>query len=339
LRIQCEPLRMSETLTFDEPPGFPGGTMQFRVTGPKEPDAYLGECLKVLDGVGALSGKQAKALDQAIRDALVEVDGAARLASDKMAHDLATRSRVLAEGMALALRREHDVCLSPADIHLDIELLPPVDLFGEGVLVDHNLPDLGVTDPVQIDHALVHGFLAVGNLNLRVALMKHLGGIGGCGRHDLPLIDSRLRFLLAESDPDAQEGRFLRVQELAEVPEPDLSQTPAIDVDALLAARRLPEAKALRAWLRGVGGLSDSEVRESFHMVGESLGRAIRSDPGRAFRIAVITGAGALSLAMGGPPTSPGLDLLDAFLLERLVPEPGPYSFLSHTWPSIFSRA
>jgi hypothetical protein len=339
LRIQCQPLRVGETLTFDEPADFPEGAMQFRTLMPADSAAYLDECFAVLDSLEDLSPRQAKRLEPAIRDALVDVDDAARLASEKMSRDLSTRSPVLAAGMALALRREHGVQLNPADIQLDIELLPPVELFGEGVMVEHNLPDLGVTDPIETDHALVHGFLAVGNLNLRIALMEHLGGIGGCTANDLSLIDSKLRFLLAEADPGAQEDRLLRVQALAGVPEPDLSQTPVIDADALLAARGLPEARALRGWLRGVGSMSDDEVRDSFHVVGESLGRAVRSTPGKMLGIAVITAAGAASLAAGGPPTSPGLDLLDAFLLERLLPEPGPYSFLSHTWPSLFKRA
>jgi hypothetical protein len=71
----------------------------------------------------------------------------------------------------------------------------------------------------------------------------------------------------AETDPDAQERRLLRVLKLAE----------------------LPEARALRGWLRTADQLDDAEIR--------------------------------------GPST---------FLIDHVVDQPGPYSFLSDTWPSLF---
>lgn len=339
LRIDCEPLTISETLTHDEPPGFPEGAMQFRITGPAKPDEYLHECLKVLDRVAGLGAKEAEVLRSAICGALVDVNGAARLAHEGLKHDIETSSPIFAEGMALALRRKMEIDLNPTDIRLEIEAVPPQPLFGEGVLVHHNLASLGVGGPIEIDHALVHGFLAVGNLNLRIALMKHLGGIGGCGPNDLPLLDRKLSFLLPELDPGAQEEQLLRVQALAGAPEVDLSLKPAVDVDALLTARGLPETLALRSWLRGVGQMSDPEVLDSFHVISESLGSAFHSSVGKVIRIALISVSGALVAAAGGPPLSPELDLLDTFLLEQLLPEPGPYSFISRTWPSLFRGA
>ena len=35
--------------------------------------------------------------------------------------------------------------------------------------------------------------------------------------------------------------------------------------------------------------------------------------------------------------TGTGLGALDSFLVDKLVSAPGPYSFLSDTWPSLFT--
>jgi hypothetical protein len=76
--------------------------------------------------------------------------------------------------------------------------------------------------------------------------MERLSAISGCAPGELSVVDGKLRSLWAEADPDGQEQRLLRVLQLAELPEPDLTASPAVDVDKLLEARDLPETKALR---------------------------------------------------------------------------------------------
>jgi hypothetical protein len=338
LGLHCEPMSMSETLTHDEPPGFPDGAMQFRVPMMRDWEAYLDECLQTIQGQPGPAAQRRPALEEAIRGAIVRADGVGRVAEAQLARDLEVVSPLIAESISSVLARETKIVVDPSRISLEIEPVPTVPLFGEGVLIRHNLPELWPFKPYEIEKALVYGPLALGNLNLRIALMESLSGIGGCGPNDLPLFEAKLRFFLSELDPAAQEERMLRVQELAGIPEPDLRSENPVDAEALLEARKLPETRALRSWLRGVGSMSDAEVIDCFAGVTETLGQLVRSGPGKVFRIALLGGANTLSMAATGLPTSPGLDLLDAFVVERLLPEPGPYSFISRTWPSLFRQ-
>lgn len=81
-----------------------------------------------------------------------------------------------------------------------------------------------------------------------------------------------------------------------------------------------------------VDDLADAEITESFDAVREALGRAVHGTGGKVVRLAVNTAVG---LAPGGALIGAGLGALDSFLLDRVIAQPGPYSFLSHTWPSL----
>jgi hypothetical protein len=164
--------------------------------------------------------------------------------------------------------------------------------------------------------------------------MNRLHAISGCAPGELSMFDGKLNTLYAETDPDAHEQRLLRVLTLAELPEPDLDVSPAIDLDKLLEARDLPETQALRTWLRTVDQLDDAEIRESFRKVQEAMARAVHGRVGKVVRFAITTAVG---FVPGGNVIGAGLGVLDSFLVEKIIAEPGPYSFLSDTWPSLFA--
>jgi hypothetical protein len=328
LDIFCEGLTMAQSAPLLAPGSFPPGAMQFSAVRAGDEREYVSGCLREVHGISGLSHKQVKKLKLAIVASLVRFDDAGELTTAQTESDLSAGAPVLADGVAMALRDLTGATVDPTQIRLQVESR------GEGVVVvQSNLAGLVGIEEGWAHEVLEHGLLAVGGLNVRIELMERLQGISGCERDQLPLFASRMGSLMAQLDPDAHEERFLRVQTLAELPEPDLSRSPAIDVDALLDARALPEAQALRAWLRGVDDLADAEIMSSFDAVREALGRAVHSTGGKVVPLAVNTAVG---LAPGGALIGAGLGALDTFLLDRVIAEPGPYSFLSHTWPSLF---
>ncbi|MGH8574286.1 MAG: hypothetical protein ACREX8_17170, partial [Gammaproteobacteria bacterium] len=68
--------------------------------------------------------------------------------------------------------------------------------------------------------------------------------------------------------------------------------------------------------------------------VQEAVARAVHGKAGKVVRFAITTAAGFLP---GGAFIGTGLGALDSFLVDKVVAEPGPYSFLSETWPSLFT--
>jgi hypothetical protein len=151
--------------------------------------------------------------------------------------------------------------------------------------------------------------------------------------NDLPLFEEKLSFIVREIDPRLQEQRLDRVGTIAGLP--DASNDPTVDdVDMakLIEITSGPEVDEFRRWLRTTDSLSDEEVEDLLRPVREAIGKAVRSPAGKAVRLATTAGAGVLL-----PPVGIGLSAVDTFLVEKLMPEPGPIAFLSRLSHSVFS--
>jgi hypothetical protein len=323
LRVYCDPAG------FASQGGQEVGTVRAFGIQSADLQGYVSGCFREIHAIDGLSDKQVKKLKRAIADVLVDSSGALEPAGLQFDHDLRMSAPVLCDGLALAARDGHDLQLDPRAVRIEVDRIDDVT----------SKTDTNVAALLELDGATAHkiverGMLAVGSMNFRIGLMERLRGISGCGPEELPVLDGKLRSLEAEIDPDAQEQRLSRIVELAGLPGPDLTRSPAVDVDELLNVRGLPETEALRAWLRTADGLSDDEIRESFHKVQEALSRAVHGTAGKVVRFAVTTAAGFIP---DGGITGHAVGALDHFLLENVTAEPGPYSFLSTRWPSLFT--
>lgn len=79
---------------------------------------------------------------------------------------------------------------------------------------------------------------------------------------------------------------------------------------------------------------TDEEIEERIHSVKTKLAAAVTSEAGKAARFIATTGVGFVPVV--GPIAGIALSAADQFVLERLLPEPGPVSFLGQTYRSIF---
>jgi hypothetical protein len=324
LRIHCDLLTMGSTGDRLSP-----GHFQFSSLVAHDQRDYVSSCLQEVHRIPGLSDKQAKRLKRAIVGALTDAAGGGIEANRQLDRELDSNSPVLRDGIALAARAEFGLEFDAAKLRLAIDRVDGLTVHAES-----NLAALAGIDDEHAHQVVERGLLAVGGLTIRLELMQRLSAISGCMPDELPVFDGKLRALEAETDPDAQEQRLLRVLKLAELPEPDLSESSAIDVDKLLEARALPEAQALRAWLRTADRLDDAEIRESFNKVQEALARAVHGTAGKVVRFGITTAAGFIP---DGGVTSASLSAIDSFLVDRVIGEPGPYSFLSDNWPSFFT--
>jgi hypothetical protein len=138
-----------------------------------------------------------------------------------------------------------------------------------------------------------------------------------------------------EPGPDLPGGRACgRPSQLEIAQRPRVQEQAGIDLSRVLEICASDDCQEMRRWLRSTDALTDEQLHDSFHRVRERLQRAYHGAPGRVARLAVGTGIGAIpgiGLAAGV-----AFGALDSFLLEHVVREPGPYSFLSHRYLSIF---
>lgn len=186
------------------------------------------------------------------------------------------------------------------------------------------------------EHKLVErGILAVAGMNQRIHFMESFEAVTGFQADEVPLFERKLSLILRQVDPDAQEQRFERIATIGGLPGVDgLPAGSTIDVDRLLKLREDAECGELRRWLRNVDSETDEEINARFGSVRARLAAAVESRGGRVVRFLITSGAGAIPVV--GLAAGPLLSAGDAFLLERIIGKPGPATFLSRNYPSIF---
>jgi hypothetical protein len=202
--------------------------------------------------------------------------------------------------------------------------------------IDTNLvSDHGL--PVEQAHKIVErGILAAAGLNQRLRMMASFNAITGFQREEFPLFEEKLSFIARQVDPEAQEVRFERVVTIGGLPDvEDLMGTGGkVDVTKLLKIRDSNECRELRDWIRNVDAQTDAEIQSQFESVRSRLASLVGSKAGKSTRFLITTGSGFVPVV--GPIASPLLSAADQFMLERIVGKPGPATFLSSSYKSIF---
>jgi hypothetical protein len=184
----------------------------------------------------------------------------------------------------------------------------------------------------RADKAIEGALLGIAGLNQRIEEMESYQAVSGFRDAELSIAEAKFQVLAAQVDPRAQEERFGRVVSIAGLPDPEGEGT--VDVEKLLEVRESDELRQFRQWLRTLDKATDEEIAEMVGGIGPKVAEAVRSPAAKAVRLLVTTAAGftphvgaAVGLAVGA---------LDQFVLEKLIPEPGPVSFLGSTYPSIY---
>ena len=135
-------------------------------------------------------------------------------------------------------------------------------------------------------------------------------------------------------DPELLRARFRRVVELAKFSQPSRFNAESLDVERLLSVRESRECRDFRFWLLNSSDVSDEEIVAQLSGIRARIGNMVHGRPGKFTRWLASTGLGLLpgvGAVAGGV-----LGLFDAFLLERVVPRPGPLAFINGIYPSIY---
>jgi hypothetical protein len=185
----------------------------------------------------------------------------------------------------------------------------------------------------QTDKAVQDALLAIAGINQRIEEMESYEAVTGFRENELPIAEKKLSYLARQLDPEAQEERFGRVITIAGLPDPE-TVAGAVNVERLLEVRESRELREFRQWLRTLDNASDEEIAELVGSISAKVSEAVHSPAGKAIRFVASTLAGAIPIA--GPIAGVAVSALDTFLLEKIIPEPGPVSFIGTSYPSIF---
>lgn len=179
---------------------------------------------------------------------------------------------------------------------------------------------------------LSHIVSGVSNINQRIANMAEYRAISQFENSEAPLLFGRIHSLVTPANPANKEEAFLRVIEVTDLPE--FIESMRIDVAKLLEIRDTAECREFRYWLSTTDSIDDAKLKEIISGFRAKAASFIASGSGKAIRLAVNTGLG---LIPGyGTLVAAGEGIVDAFLLDKMLPSSGVLSFLNNIAPSVF---
>lgn len=179
------------------------------------------------------------------------------------------------------------------------------------------------------------GLGGISGLNVVIDDMRTYTALTGVQQDDLPVFDEKLDFLAGQLNPNGQSARLTRVLELTGLPDiayEEIAST--VKVEKLLEIRESPECRAFREWLWSSDDVTNEEIQQQFAGFRTKLSQFVRGKTGKTIRWAASTGPGLLPGL--GTLVGSAAGLLDTFLTEKVIKEPGPLSFLGKKYRSIF---
>lgn len=295
---------------------------------PRDREPHIKLCLGEIRSM-TLGKHTSRKVRHAIVDALLHFPEDAGLKSlEAMPRDLTRNVNLVYGATAAALAKKTGSAVSEDAFEIQIRLVDEHVFVADTDIAARFGLTIDETDKVVQD-----ALLAIGGLNQRLEEVEAYRAIVGFRTSELQLAQDKLAFLVREVDPDAQEERFDRVITLAGLPDPETAAG-TVNVDRLLDARETEELREFRHWLRTLDAASDEEIAERVASVRAKVSGAVHSDAGKVVRFLTTTGVG---LVPGvGAVAGIALGAADQFLLEKLLPEPGPVSFIGSTYRSIF---
>jgi hypothetical protein len=301
----------------------------FGIAGLAKPEEELQKQFRVLQRVSGLKNMQRAEVEEAVRNSLARCpSNFGQLLLNQLDSDLRNNSAALKTGITRLLSEALpglDLSSYKYDIRVD-ECQPRIFRIETPFAKDFQLA------PDKIHRVLQGAVGSVSNLNHRLSEMIEFSALAGFREEEAPILFGKVAGLMAAQNPEAAEGQFKRILEIADVP--DFEPNQKVDVDRLLSVRGSDECRAFRDWLSKAGSLSDAEIRDLTRGVKNKLSSLANSKSGRAMRFMATTGLGfvpAVGLVLG-----PASSFVDSFLVDRALKESAVLAFLSDSYPSLF---
>jgi hypothetical protein len=297
----------------------------------KDKEKLIHEALGEIRGMTTIGPRSSQRLRRALVGALVPIpEGAGQLTHESLPNAFIENVGLVHRATQVALERKLGAAAGNIDFSLQVE-----QLANKAFAVKTDISQRFSLSPEKTDGVVQDGLLAVAEINRKFEEMVAFNATMGFKPNEREFLSDKLIFLLKQIESDAQEERFARVLELVGLPDPEVAEG-AIDVDRLLEIRQTDELREFRQWIRTFDSASDEEIADRVRLVRERVARVVHSGRVKTARLVVTTGLGfipGIGVALG-----PAASALDQLIVDKLVPEPGPVSFLSTLYPSIYEH-
>lgn len=274
-----------------------------------------------------LSKHEANKLFDGIRQRMCTVDWPSIPAVDDFRHDLSVRPSFVFDVILNGLDNKLGRKIPREDVVLSVEET------AEHTFTAHtNLTRLLGIDPQELHKLLGPEIGCLAGTNLRLGVMERVEAAVGLRDPEARVTRMRanlLGSLLCENDP---REAFAEVLSIARIP--TLSPGTRVDADSLLKVRATSECAAFRGWLRRSSDLNDEQLDELLNGWKARLGQISRSPAVVTLSWLASTGIGVVE-----PISGIALSAVEKFLINRLLPDPGPLAFLYHQYAPLIKES
>src|SRR5699024_7951117 len=144
-----------------------------------------------------------------------------------------------------------------------------------------------------------------------------------------------IKFLENQFDTTKNTEQLQRVINLAGFPSiEEKYATEGLNLEHLLEIRKEDEVVNFRNWLYSTEYISDEKLEDMLNNLKVKLSKVLDTGWGKSLKFIFSTGLGAIPGV--GQVVGAGYSLIDTFVLESLLSQPGAITFISRQYPTIF---
>lgn len=289
--------------------------------------------LQRINEIGNLHVKQASKLKRTIAGKLVKfpADSTNEILK-QLRNDLKSNVPIIKSALAVKLEEKLNTKINKSDFNINIEEPDEGDFHAES-----NISKIYSLNDIEAHEVVGSALLAVGSLNKTIETMRAFSALSGFTYKGLNIFEKKLNFLEEKISPEYQEGRLRRILSLSGFPDLDEAiKEGKLKVEKLMKIRESSECREFRQWLWSIDSYTNEELKKRIESFKGKLSSFIRRKSGKAIRWLVTSGLG--SIPGAGLVLGPSASLIDNFLLEKLLPNPGAITFISKMYPPIFKK-
>jgi len=311
----------------------PLGSYSFSMIRPHNRNKYISDCLgDNLNKIRSLSLKELDKLRENVVSAIVERPNNYGIDTlNQLKTDLINNLRLIKIMTTKALFNNHKIITHPDNFSLKISRIDEEDFRSET-----NIGSLYGLSKVAVHKIVEKALLALASLNQRIEDMFVYSALTGSVGKDLKLFREKFSLLAESISPEEKETQFQRIIEIGGLPSfRDKDSSFKVDIEKLLKIRESRECREFRDWITKLSEIKNCELKDHISNIKSKISSFVYGLEGKIFRFLVTTG---ISLLPGGIILGPALSAIDSFLLEKLLPYPGPIMFINRQYPSIFEE-
>jgi hypothetical protein len=328
LEIRCECLQIAQvgqSGMFGDPI-LPLLNYKFNWIDANDRTKYVHDCLQGMHEVPGLKHKDAVRLKRGIADSIVPLSKDDRLQFGSNFHTDFKNNELLRASVNLILKQR----LGHSDAPFKVELHQEGDSHFK---VETDIATLAGLSDIDTHKVVEAGLLGVAGLSQVIGEMKAYNALSGFRDEDLPLFRIKLDFLAAAVTTERKEKKFQRIIDLASMP--SVLSEGTINIEKLLKVRDATETREFRDWLASGGSSDEAEIKERICGFRAQAGLKVGSGTGKLMRF-LVTNAISFLPIHEATFISLGLGVLDAFVVDKLLPRSGITAFVNELYPSIF---